>query len=787
LALSWLQAISIVLPIMAAAVDFVAAVIVLVAARDRVAGRVFAAMALCIGFWSVGVGLRAIPGAPTSVVHLYDPLVFALIFLPALGVHNAGVWTGAPTRLVRALSFAAYSMSAFFAIGHARGMFIDGHLQYPWGTFGRPGVLYPGFVAYTVVCVVIAYGLGSAGTKRSDAAVRLRAKYWLWGLRVFAPLGCGNFLVNYGVHMLPTGSLGNILLVALLAYAAVRHRLMDIDVFLMRAAATFVASVIIVLPAAGVWIWLQNLPFGLSGAVVVGSLLLAAGLNLAMFSKLRAYFERSIESSLFPARRQAREEIRKFSDDLVKLSSRENLGPRLVALLVDGLRVRGAALYLAHSDRQGFRLACTHGSLPTPESVEELPAAGDGECDRRSAPRTQDWELCVPIYADGDTLGFIALGAKASGGAISDTDLTLLTVLAAQLAVALQNGRCVDRIEQQKMEIEELHKRLKAENVALRAEVRSTTQFKEIIGSSAALQRALAVAEKVAGTDVSVLITGETGTGKELVARAIHDLSPRREGPLISVNCAAIPADLAESELFGHERGAFTSAVDAHPGKFELADGGTIFLDEIADLPAKVQVKLLRVLQEREVCRVGGHKVRKLDIRIIAATNRDLHAQMRAGQFREDLYYRLAGIPVHVPALRRRLSDIPMLASFFLDRAVNNHQKSIEGISPEAMRLLGCYSWPGNIRELQNVIERAVLLCSGDTIRPEHLGDLALHADGPMSLSAIMQVEKAQLVLDALHQTGNNQAAAARLLGMSRSNLARLIKSLGLDVPRRVQ
>jgi hypothetical protein len=410
------------------------------------------------------------------------------------------------------------------------------------------------------------------------------------------------------------GSIGSMFLVALLAYAAVRHRLMDMDVFLMRAAATFVASVIIVLPAAGVWIWFQNLPFGLSGTVVVGCLLLAAGVNLTMFSKLRGYFERSMESSLFPARRLAREKIREFSDDLVKLSSRENLAPRLVALLVDGMRVRGAALYLARPEEPGFHLACLQGRLRAPDLLEQFPLPCRADSDPRQPARADDWELCIPICADGGTLGFIALGAKVSGGAIDDPDLTLLTVLAGQLAVALQNGRCVDQIEQQKMEIEELHRRLKAENVALRAEVRSTSQFKEIIGSSAALQRALAVAEKVAATEVSVLITGETGTGKELVARAIHDLSPRREGPLICVNCAAIPADLAESELFGHEKGAFTSAFEARPGKFELADGGTIFLDEIADLPPNVQVKLLRVLQEREVCRIGGHRVRKLDI-----------------------------------------------------------------------------------------------------------------------------------------------------------------------------
>jgi transcriptional regulator with GAF, ATPase, and Fis domain len=247
---------------------------------------------------------------------------------------------------------------------------------------------------------------------------------------------------------------------------------------------------------------------------------------------------------------------------------------------------------------------------------------------------------------------------------------------------------------------------------------------------------------------------------------------------------------LAESELFGHERGAFTDAVAARPGKFELADGGTIFLDEVADLPLDIQVKLLRVLQEHETQRVGGHKVRHLDLRVVAATNRNLTDEMRALRFREDLYYRLAAVVVDVPPLRQRTSDIPMLASYFLERATTTYQKGISGFSPDALDALSRYNWPGNIRELQHVIERAVLLCTSDVIKPEHLSDLAVGGQetaAPQSLGATIREEKARRIERALAHTGGNQAAAARLLGMSSSNFARLLRSLGLKPPPAMQ
>jgi transcriptional regulator with GAF, ATPase, and Fis domain len=447
-------------------------------------------------------------------------------------------------------------------------------------------------------------------------------------------------------------------------------------------------------------------------------------------------------------------------------------------MLPEAFDVKSAAWYVARGRKNRFDLCDS-------SDEENAPSSLCFEIDGASKEQrfvSAEWELCVPVVSDGGPLGLIALGPKTTGAAIDDSDETLLSMVAAQLSVALKNGEYLAKIEQQKVRIEALRKRVEAENTSLRAEVRTHSQFSEIIGASTALRDTLDYVARIAPTEATVLVAGETGTGKELVARAIHDLSPRAKGPLISVNCPAIPVDLAESELFGHERGAYTGAVDTFPGKFEMANGGTIFLDEVADLPINVQTKLLRVLQEREVQRLGSHKVRSIDVRIISATNRDLQEEIRRGRFREDLYFRLATVPVYLPSLRERIGDVNMLASFFLDRAATRYQKTIEGISPDAVNVLSAYSWPGNIRELQHVIERAVLLCTSRVLEAEHLSDLVGNDEPlPATLGDAMREEKLRRVREALHATSGNQAAAARLLGMSRSNLARLIKRYGID------
>jgi two-component system response regulator AtoC len=324
-----------------------------------------------------------------------------------------------------------------------------------------------------------------------------------------------------------------------------------------------------------------------------------------------------------------------------------------------------------------------------------------------------------------------------------------------------------------------------------------------IIGESDAILGIYAVLERVANMPTTVLITGESGTGKELVARALHENSSRKDRPFIKVNCAAIPKDLMESELFGYERGAFTGAVTSKPGRFELASGGTLFLDEIAEIPVEMQVKLLRVLQESEFERVGGIKTIRVDVRLVAATNRDLKREIAAGTFREDLYYRLNVVPIALPALRERLSDIPLLSRHFVAKFNARLKKNVSGIEPEAMERLLSYGWPGNIRELENVLERAILFCdtqhvrlvdlpidvregAGEGPRPSQ-SSIAIESQGSLGADGLKEQVKAamsrlerELIVRALDQTGGNVTHAARLLKISRKGLQLKMKELGL-------
>jgi Nif-specific regulatory protein len=290
---------------------------------------------------------------------------------------------------------------------------------------------------------------------------------------------------------------------------------------------------------------------------------------------------------------------------------------------------------------------------------------------------------------------------------------------------------------------------------------------------------------RVAPTDSTVLIEGESGTGKELAARAIHRSSPRRNRPFVPINCAAIPEELLESELFGHERGAFTNAVAQKKGRLELADGGTVFLDEIGEMSGKLQVKLLRVLQEREFERVGGNGTIKVDVRIIAATNKDLAASVKTGEFRRDLYYRLNVVSVVMPPLRERSADIPLLVGHFVEKYSQKFSIKAKRISPEAMSSLMNYSWPGNVRELENAIERALVLGSSDLVHAEDLPEAVVSKDLPEGIKetkyhlALTDLKK-QLILKSLEEANGNYTEAARLLGLHVNYLHRLIRNLGL-------
>jgi formate hydrogenlyase transcriptional activator len=330
--------------------------------------------------------------------------------------------------------------------------------------------------------------------------------------------------------------------------------------------------------------------------------------------------------------------------------------------------------------------------------------------------------------------------------------------------------------------------RLQQQNLYLQDEIKATHNFDELIGQGPALQVVLDKVRSVAPTDASVLITGETGTGKELIARAIHSASKRRDKPLIKINCAAFPPGLVESELFGHEKGAFTGAIARRSGRFELADGGTIFLDEIGEVPPETQAKLLRVLQEREFDRVGGGAPIKVDIRVLAATNRDLLQAVHEKTFREDLYYRLNVFPIALPPLRERKEDVPLLVHFLVHKFATRIGKRIDGVTEHTMRRLIDYPWPGNVRELENVLERAVILTTGAKlgIVPDlfPLSDAAPAARQQLTLES---VERDHIVT-VLQQTDwviDGPRGAARILGLHPNTLRNRMKKLGITRARR--
>jgi formate hydrogenlyase transcriptional activator len=349
------------------------------------------------------------------------------------------------------------------------------------------------------------------------------------------------------------------------------------------------------------------------------------------------------------------------------------------------------------------------------------------------------------------------------------------------VAIAVENALAFDQIEA-------LKEKLEKEKVYLQEEIRTEHNFEDIVGENTALRRVLREVETVAPTDSTVLIRGETGTGKELIARALHHLSNRRERTFIKLNCAAIPTGLLESELFGHERGAFTGAVTQKVGRFELADGGTLFLDEVGDIPLELQPKLLRVLQEQEFERLGGTRTIKVNVRLVAATNRDLAQMVAAADFRKDLYYRLDVFPIMLPPLRERRDDIPRLVRHFTQKFARRMGRKIETIPAEAMEALAAYPWPGNIRELENVIERAAILSPGPLLRVP-LADLKpATAEAATTNSAITLAEaEREHILTALREAhwvlaGPNGAAAR--LGMKRTTLQSKMKKLGISRPQ---
>ncbi len=402
---------------------------------------------------------------------------------------------------------------------------------------------------------------------------------------------------------------------------------------------------------------------------------------------------------------------------------------------------------------------------------------------KRAAAHGLDSGIAVPLISRGRVLGTLSV-VSLHENAFTEDDAELLAGIGSQVAIAVENGLAY-------REIAELKEKLSKEKLYLEDEIRTQYNFEEIIGDSPALKRVLKQVETVAPTDSTVLIQGETGAGKELIARAIHNLSRRRERTFVKMNCAAIPTGLLESELFGHERGAFTGAIAQKIGRFELAHQGTLFLDEVGDIPLELQSKLLRVLQEQEFERLGSTRTIKVNIRLVAATNRDLEQMVADKQFRSDLYYRLNVFPIRVPSLRERSQDIPVLVRYFTQKHARRMDKRIQSIPGDALAALSKYHWPGNIRELENLIERSVILSSGPDLHVP-LGELKVRATAPAPAPTLadgdgtLEAAERAHILRALKDTdwvlGGASGAAARL-GMKRTTLQSKIKKLGITRP----
>ena len=383
--------------------------------------------------------------------------------------------------------------------------------------------------------------------------------------------------------------------------------------------------------------------------------------------------------------------------------------------------------------------------------------------------------FCVPIKLEGKTIGALSVDKEAGRSNNFDDTVRLLNIIATMIAQAVKLNKLV----------ESDRKQLRDENLRLRQELKSQFNIHNMVGNSNAMKEVYRLIEQVADSSTTVLIRGESGTGKDLVAHAIHYNSPRAEKPFIKANCTALPETLLESELFGHEKGAFTGAIERKEGRFERADGGTIFLDEIGDFSPNLQVKLLRAIQFKEFERLGGHETIKANVRIIVATNKNLEELIKAGLFREDLYYRINVFPIYLPPLREHKDDIMLLADYFLEKLAAENNKNISRISTPAIEMLTRYHWPGNVRELENCIERAVLLCDGDVIRSEHL---------PPSLQMIKKTEtvttrsmtetianmEKELIIDALKKSGGRQRNAAKELGITERMLGYKIKKLNI-------
>ena len=631
-----------------------------------------------------------------------------------------------------------------------------------------------------------------------------------------------SWLLESSEYLLPVYAL----LALTIGFSFLEFRLVDVERIVHRSLVYGVVSglvVVIYLALSGGLGFLLTKVFNTTSTTVSVAATVGAA---ALFFPLRRAVQANVDRLFFRHRTVYEEILAQASSEFVTMLDLDRLSKVLLEMLVTKLNRRHAILLLAGEDRRlrpvraAGRSVSLDGELPAVDSftLRKLRAHASGETVAVARlladvqpPRlarelaeifsTMEASLLVFLVTRDRILGLLALGPRADGSMVSRDEITMLEALGRQLAVVVQNASAFTEIDtlnrdlaRQRREILALKDRLEAENVYLREEIQEAARHGEIVGESAAIRQVLAQVARVAPTAATVLIHGESGTGKELVARAIHSSSDRRDRPLVTINCAAIPEGLLESELFGHEKGAFTGAVARQPGRFELADGGTLFFDEVGDMPLALQAKLLRALQEREFTPVGATRPAQVDVRVISATHRDLEARVAQGSFREDLLYRLNVVPLPLPALRERVEDIPLLAEYFAAELARRHGKAITGISRRAMDRLQAYPWPGNVRELANVMERAVVLSDASVLdeevtlpRVRDRGDVPAEGDGDglagqafVPFHDAVRDFKREYLRQAIETAEGNRAEAARRLELQRTYLYRLEKQLGL-------
>ena len=604
-----------------------------------------------------------------------------------------------------------------------------------------------------------------------------------------------------------------------------KYRLMYVDTILNRSLGYVMVSglmMVIYLAAVGIASLLLSQVTGDVSRIPYLISVLAIAL---FFRPVNAWVQTVIDKRFYRERYEFQQAVYNTSQAIVRILDLDLLLREVMDTIMESLHIRRGAVLLWDAAGGHVKVAVARGYLE-PESqltlgaqdplfahiLEARKPVTTRELHERSWNATEPGEIvqrmvkmhadvAIPIIREDEVLGLFVLGRKRSRQIYTADDVRLLMTLANHAAIAIHNARTYQRmeslnldlqtnigkIEEQRREILGLQQQLLSENVYLKEEIEAKYNFQDIIGTSRGTQQVLETVKKVAPSTSAVLIRGESGTGKELIARAIHYNSPRRDKAFVRTNCAVLTESLLESELFGHEKGAFTGAVAARPGRFEVADGGTIFLDEIGDVSPRTQVKLLRVLQEKEFERVGSNEVRSVDVRVITATNRNLEEAMRRGTFREDLFYRLNVISLEVPPLRERKEDIFPLAVHFLNKYARAAGKSIQSIDPAVLELFKKYHWPGNVRELENLIERAVVLADGTTLT---VADFSIEIDeyaetgGASNGSALndqLEAIERDSLKKALKKANGNKSRAARDIGLARSTFISKLKKWGLD------